>query len=60
MRWRETDYELAYIYARGYYDARADTDPPTNLDWMTADEAAIYGKGYDKGIADFNEMGEGK
>lgn len=47
----------AYIYARGYYDARAGTSQQTKLDWMTAKEVSIYSEGFDKGIADYNKEG---
>ena len=60
MKWRDSDYSLAYVYARGYYDGRAEGAIQTELDWMTPEEAGIYGAGYDKGVADYCEYDEPK
>ena len=57
---REPDYSMAYLYARGYFDGRANAFKITSLHWMTPEEVAIYGRGYDKGIADYNKLDEGK
>lgn len=64
MKWADNDYSLAYIYARGYYDGRVNGCEETDLDWMTPEEVGIYAKGYDRGVADFedfdNEIETGK
>lgn len=53
MRWRNEDYNKAYVYARGYYDGRASGATQTDLDWMTPEEVGIYGAGYDRGVTDY-------
>ena len=58
MRWRNEDYNMAYVYARGYYDGRAEGARNTELDWMTPEEVGIYGAGYDRGITDYCEYDE--
>ena len=58
LRWASSDYDLAYIYARGYYDGRVNGYEQTPLDWMTPEEVGIYASGYDRGVADFEEFGE--
>ena len=56
LRWADSDYSLAYIYARGYFDGRTNDSIDTPLDWMTPEEVGIYGTGYNKGIDDFEKL----
>ena len=58
MKWANEDYNLAYVYARGYFDGRANGYENTPLDWMTPEEVGIYGHGYDCGVADYCEFDE--
>lgn len=57
-RWVDGDFDLAYIYARGYFDGRVNGYEGTDLDWMTPEEVGIYARGYDRGVADFEQYGE--
>jgi hypothetical protein len=54
------NYTIAYTYALGYFDGRANGYENTPLDWMNAEEAGIYGRGYDRGVSDYCEFDEGK
>jgi hypothetical protein len=56
--WADGDFDLAYIYARGYYDGRVNGYEYTNIGWMSPVEVAIYARGYDRGVADFDQYGE--
>ena len=58
MRWRNDDYDKAYIYARGYYEGRANGDWREELTWMTPEEVAIFGQGYDRGVVDYHNYDE--
>lgn len=58
MKWRNEDFNKAYVFARGYFDGRANGNKETPLDWMTPEEVGIYGAGYDRGISDFCEFDE--
>ena len=58
MKWRNEDYNKAYVYARGYFDGRANGSREMNLDWMTPEEVGIYGEGYDKGVTDYCNLDE--
>lgn len=58
--WCDTDFNLAYVYARGYYDGRAKGDDETQLDWMTPEEVGIYANGYDRGVSDYHNYDEPK
>ena len=59
LGWCDTDFSLAYVYARGYHDGRAN-GCQTDLEWMTPEEVGIYGRGYDKGVSDYQEYDEPK
>ena len=54
LKWCDHDYSLAYVYARGYYDGRANCKI-ADLSWMTDEERNIYGRGFNAGIDDFNK-----
>jgi hypothetical protein len=58
MRWRNEDFNMAYVYARGYFDGRSNGVRETNLDWMTPEEVGIYSNGYDRGVTDYCELDE--
>lgn len=58
LGWCDTDFNLAYVYARGYHDGRV--NGWTDLEWMTPEEVGIYGRGYDKGVLDYNQYDEPK
>ncbi len=49
-----------YVYARGYYDGRANDTRETNLDWMTPEEVGIYAEGYDRGVSDHSRFDKAK
>ena len=50
------NYALAYVYARGYFDGRANGSGNTPLDWMTPEEVGIYAEGYDRGVSDYCQI----
>ena len=47
---------LAYVYARGYFDGRA--NGWTDIEWMTPEEVGIYAEGYDRGVTDYCQYDE--
>ena len=60
MKWRNEDYNMAYVFARGYYEGRANGDWKDDLSWMTQDEIVMFGRGYDRGVSDYHSYDEEK
>lgn len=58
MRWLNADFEMAYTYARGYYDGRVHGYCDTEIEWMTDAEKHAYNRGYDRGVTDYTEIDE--
>ena len=53
LKWSAHDYDLGYIYARGYYDGRSRGDTDMDKSWMTDEEQNIFNAGYDRGVSDY-------
>lgn len=58
LKWSSADWDLAYVYARGYFDGRVNGYEATDLDWMIPEEVGVYEQGYDKGVADYCDLDE--
>ena len=59
LKWGSADWDLAYIFARGYYDGRMTGGTDMDKDWMTAAELEAFNWGYDRGVSDYHNYDEG-
>lgn len=52
------NYSLAYVYARGYFDGRAQGYTDMDKDWMTDQEKEVFEEGFQRGVSDYCEFDE--